>query len=352
MWAVLRIILGLAAVFTPAFLFADTRWPEQADAFSTPNFTYHLSTDERAEYTRPKRIPFPADSPFRHDIATLGKMLFFDPRLSANQNISCSTCHNPSFGWAAPVQPRAANHSDGARHAPTVVNAAWITPLFWDGRALTLEDQATAPIEDPQEMASDFDTIVRRLHKVRRYREWFNNTFPGEGISRRTIITALATFQRTIVSGIAPFDRWIEGDEQAISPAAKRGFALFQGKAHCSDCHNGWMFTDNSLHDVGLTGADLGQGGLPGQSSKNNFKFKTPGLRDITLRAPYMHDGSMPNLRSVIRHYANGGSIWVDRPTNIRPFYISEREVNDLIAFLHTLTATDTVADAPILPSN
>ncbi|MEP5212021.1 cytochrome-c peroxidase, partial [Sulfitobacter pontiacus] len=127
---------------------------------------------------------------------------------------------------------------------------------------------------------------------------------------------------------------------------------LFRGRANCIECHEGWLFTDNGMHDIGLSGLDQGQGALPDQPPEAAHRFKTPGLRNIAMRAPFMHDGSIPNLRGVILHYANGGSIWVNRRTDIDPFEITEDEVSELIAFLNTLTATNSVSQAPILPSN
>lgn len=342
MWVVLCFVLGVFFAFSPSGAQAD-----EPIAVSAPEWLMLL----RRQYKRPDQVPFPSENPYRHDVATLGKMLFFDPRLSGSQSISCSTCHNPSFGWATPVHPVPNLDGNIRRHAPSIVNVAWVTPLFWDGRVETLEDQAAGPIEDPNEMNSDFDTIIRRLHKVRQYREWFEQSFPGEGITKRTIVFALATYQRTIVSGISPFDLWIDGNHDAISEEAKRGFQLFLGRAGCAECHSSWMFTDNSMHDIGLIGQDRGQGALPGQPPEANYHFKTPGLRNIAIRAPYMHDGSIPDLRGVIRHYANGGSIWINRETDIVPFDISDHEVNEIIAFLNTLTA-DTMSQPPILPSN
>lgn len=305
------------------------------------------------DFRRPKTIPFPLSAPYNREIATLGKMLFFDPRLSGGQNISCSSCHSPSFGWETPVPKAigAANTTVG-RHAPTILNAAWITPLFWDGRADTLEEQAIVPITAPNGMNATFDGIIARLSAVTEYKNWFERLFPGRGIRRETILTALATYQRTIVSGVADFDRWVDGDAGAVPDAAKRGFALFTGRADCASCHSGWMFTDNQLHDIGLQTSDPGRGGAVPQPQAGTFSFKTPGLRNIALRAPYMHDGSMPSLRTVIRHYASGGAAGAFRQADIEGFAITDQEISDLIAFLDTLTDNETNVPNPILPAN
>ena len=304
-------------------------------------------------FERPKTVPFPSSAPYSREIATLGKMLFFDPRMSGGQNISCSSCHNPSFGWEVPV-PKAmgAAGTPIRRHAPTILNAAWITPLFWDGRADSLEEQAIGPITAPDEMNATFSGITERLSAVDDYRIWFDRLFPGQGIRKETVLTALATYQRTIVSGVASFDRWVKGDETAVSDAAKRGFALFTGKANCASCHTGWMFTDNQMHDIGLQTSDLGSGALEPADPGQNFRFKTPGLRNITLRAPYMHDGSLGSLEEVIGHYAAGGIVDSARLPDIEGFPLSGTDTADLIAFLATLTDTETNVPTPILPAN
>ncbi|MFY0311287.1 cytochrome-c peroxidase [Leisingera sp. D0M16] len=304
-------------------------------------------------FRRPDTVPFPENAPYDRGIATLGKMLFFDPRLSGAQNISCSSCHNPSFGWETPV-PKAIGAADKPvhRHAPTILNVAWITPLFWDGRAASLEEQAVGPITAPDEMNASFEDIIIRLTAVTEYKAWFERLFPGQGIRKETILAALATYQRTIVSGVAGFDRWVGGDANAVPEAAKRGFALFTGRANCASCHSGWMFTDNNMHDIGLHTTDLGSGGLAPQDTARYFRFKTPGLRNIALRAPYMHDGSLPSLPEVIRHYANGGASGVTRQIDIEGFAASEGDIADLIAFLETLTDNETNVPTPILPAN
>ena len=167
----------------------------------------------------------------------------------------------------------------------------------------------------------------------------FETIFPGEGVSRSTVERALATYERTIVPAAAPFDRWIAGDEAAIPEAAKRGFDLFTGRAQCSGCHVTWRFTDDSFRDIGAgSDKDIGRGRLFPNSVKLQHAFKVPTLRDVARRAPYMHDGSLPDLASVIALYERGG---VDRPSRdalIRPLALSGQDRADLIAFLQTLT--------------
>jgi len=307
----------------------------------------------RESYARPLVIPFSDDAPYSPQIATLGKMLYFDPRLSGAQNQSCASCHNPSFGWEAPVATAVgAANQRLSRHSPTILNMAWVQPFFWDGRAETLEEQAAGPITAEVEMNASFDQVVARLSQVNDYRLWFEELFPGEGISQATIVQSIATFERTVVSGWAPFDQWVDGDESAISAAAQRGFELFNGAAGCSACHSGWNFTDNSFHDIGLDTQDIGRQGVTPEDETSRFAFKTPGLRNISLRAPYMHSGELWSLEDVIQHYASGGLPRPSLTPMMAPLDLDERDVEDLVAFLDTLTESDTDVSNPILPAN
>jgi cytochrome c peroxidase len=306
----------------------------------------------KQQFRRPLTIPFPANAPYSLQKATLGKKLFFDPRLSGAKNISCATCHNPSFGYAAPVDRAvgAANEKLG-RHASTALNAAWVAPLFWDGRAATLEDQAAGPITAPAEMNMSFEQLVPEIKGIAEYNQWFERLFPGTGVTRETILTAIATYERTIVADWAPFDRWVEGDESAMSESAKRGFALFAGKAQCAACHTGWNLTDNKFHDIGLASEDIGRGQFEPENPKAQYAFKTPGLRNLTQRAPFGHDGSQDNLEQIVRHYEAGG---IQRPSladEMKPFTLTDSERQDLVAFLRSLTAEKSETPVPVLPN-
>jgi cytochrome c peroxidase len=309
-----------------------------------------ITKEMKAQYQRPDTIPFPADNPYQAEKAALGKMLFFDPRLSINQNISCATCHNPSFGWeqALPLAVGAQNTALG-RHNPTILNLAWGDKFFWDGRAATLEEQALGPIQSDVEMNMPLDVLIERVSGIEGYRPYFNSIF-SEGITAETIAKAIATFERTVVSGPSPFDRWIEGDESALSDSAKRGFELFNGKAKCSTCHSGWNFTDNKFHDIGLPTLDEGRFVIDPSSELNRHAFKTPGLRNITHRAPYMHNGSLANLDAVLVHYLSGGLPRPSRSPEIGFLPLMNDDLTDLKAFLHTLQGEDQPMSLPALP--
>lgn len=307
---------------------------------------------DKSEYKRPLSIPFAKVTPYSPQLATLGKMLFFDPRLSGNKNMNCATCHNPSFGFETPVEtPIGALNTRLGRQAPTVLNVAWVTPNFWDGRAKTLEEQAAGPITAAAEMNGKLDEIVENLKAVPDYDKWFNEVFPNSGITQDNLLTAIATYERTVVSGWSPFDRWVDGEDTAISDSAKRGFDLFTGKAMCSSCHAGWNFTDNKFHDIGLDTEDVGRAALEKDNPKALHAFKTPGLRNTAYRAPFMHNGTLPDLTTVIMHYESGGISRASLSDFMLPFSLEESERNDLIAFLNTLTAEKQDTPLPTLPN-
>lgn len=304
----------------------------------------------KEEYRRPTHIPFPQHNPYSLEKAALGKMLFFDPRLSRNRDMSCATCHNPSFGWEDATRTSiSAQNSKLDRHSPTIINAAWGDTFFWDGRAGSLEEQAQGPIESEVEMNLPIEEAVRRLSKVPRYRDWFKKVFGAEGISPKTITHAIATYERTIVSGQAPFDNWINGDADALSLSAQRGFEIFTGRAQCASCHTGWNFTDLQFHDIGLSASDQGRFVISGKQ-QDQFAFKTPSLRNIGQRAPFMHDGRFEDLKTVIRHYIGGGIPRASLSEKMSPTPLSEQDVEDIEQFLLSLTGTDNPVSLPLLP--
>lgn len=305
------------------------------------------------DYVRPGSVPFPDDNPFSEAKAELGRKLFFDASLSGAGDRSCATCHAPVSGWQDGVP--AHQGLDGTplgRRTPSVQDAAWGELFFWDGRARSLEEQALGPVQNPREMNQTLDAMVRTLEADPEYPPLFARAFPEDPrITPVTVAKALATFERTLVSGVTPFDRWVGGDGGAISEEAKRGFEVFAGPAGCASCHSGWQFTDHAFHDIGLPGEDLGRGAILGVSELNHA-FKTPPLRNVADRAPYMHDGSIGTLEGVIEHYRSGivtrNTLSPDLP---RIDALSDREKADLVAFLRSLspdpaTAADSLAAA------
>jgi len=310
-------------------------------------------TDLKQLYERPEDIPFPARDPYSEAKDKLGRMLFFDPILSGARDTSCASCHNPSLSWSDGMKlASGAGRMD--LHTPTIIDVASVPVLGWDGKYETLESVAYGPLLNPAAMNNTEAEIVSRLTRIPGYVEAFAEAFPetkGDAITRPRIEQALATFERTILASPAPFDRWIDGDETAISASAKRGFTLFNDKAGCSNCHEGPSLSDFSFHDIGVAAeADIGRGRLFPTSVKLRHAFKVPTLRDVARRAPYMHDGSLPTLEAVIDEYDTGG---IDRPSRselIRPLGLTAAEKQDLIAFLNTLTSDPVPFEVPALP--
>lgn len=284
------------------------------------------------------RIEWPDGDAPSQELVELGRILFFDTRLSSNQAISCASCHNPELGFSDGMAKGLGAHANRlGRNAPHLFNLAWSTILMWDGRKPTLEEQALGPISADAEMGMKLEDLEKRLNEVPAYQTAFKKLFPQDGITRLNVAKAIAAFERTIIVDDTPYDRWRKGDAAAMGPEAKRGLTVFMGKANCIACHSGPNFTDDSFHNLGTK--DQSDPGRDAIAHGPNMKgaFKTPGLRNITLSAPYMHDGSEPTLETVVNFYDRGG----DHPgvdPLIKPLHLTDEEKRDLIAFLGALT--------------
>ncbi|MGI4977834.1 MAG: cytochrome-c peroxidase [Janthinobacterium lividum] len=306
----------------------------------------------RSAFRRPLDAPFTVENPYTRAKSELGRMLFFDPALSGPGTKSCASCHNPalSYGDGLAVEVGVGARTTGAR-SPTLLDVAWIEVAGWDGHFASIDDVTLGAMANPNIMGADVDAVLARLAATPGYRTAFAEAFPGRAIDRATLRDAIAVYVRTIVSGPAPFDRWVDNDESAISDSAKRGFALFDGRAGCSGCHGGWSFTDGSFHDIGVAGDDVpGRGALFPTSVKLQHAFKVPTLRDVARRGPYMHDGSYPDLGAVLDLYDRGGT---DRPSlseQIHPLNLAPGERDDLLAFLDTLTSDPAPVAVPVVP--
>jgi cytochrome c peroxidase len=234
-----------------------------------------------------------------------------------------------------------------------VLNTAYQPLQMWDGRIKSLEDQALGPIGSTAEMNMPLDRMVQHLRAIPGYAPMFERAYPGEAISQETVAKAIASFERTVVSTPAPFDRWRQGDEHAVDDSAKRGFALFQGKARCALCHQGFNFTDNGFHNIGVR--TLGDTPDEGRFAHRRAKvlkgaFKTPTLRDVELTAPYMHNGMYRTLDEVVEHYDRGGDVRDNLSPNIQPLGLSAQDKRDLVAFMKSLTGRPMAVEVPHLP--
>jgi cytochrome c peroxidase len=200
-------------------------------------------------------------------------------------------------------------------------------------------------------MANSKDVIIEEITGIPGYRQLFEKAFPGQPITVELAAKAIATYERTIVSNKAPFDRWLDNDEGALDAAAKRGFALFNGKANCAACHNTWRFTDDGFHDIGLADTDPGRSKVVPDIPVLQHAFKTPTLRNVAQRPPYMHDGSIATLEDVVRHYATGFIQRESLSPEIHKLDLTPQDVADLVAFMRSLTSNDDPVTVPVLPA-
>src|SRR5215467_5318045 len=310
----------------------------------------------------------------------LGQKLFFEPRLSGDGTVACSTCHDPARALTDGRPLSVGIHGRvGQRNAPTILNALYNKHQFWDGRVDTLEQQAALPITNPFEMGSaSVADAVSKIAADEDYQSRFMQAF-GRGLNEQDMLSAIAAYEQTLVSFDSPYDHFIAGDASALSDSAKRGLELFNTKARCNKCHalsdnerHETLFLDNDFHNIGIgilrhhvaqsarqAEREVAQGNLPAidtaaitsdlsvlgrflvtRKEKDIASFKTPNLRNVVVTGPYFHDGSMETLWDVMDHYNKGDGItnpWLDK--DMQPSALSESEIDDVVAFLASLTS-------------
>ena len=286
-------------------------------------------------------IPWPEDNPYSPARAELGKILFFDGRLSSSGVVSCAFCHEPEHAYAGSTAfSKGVNGRLGTRHAQTVINRAWGKSQFWDGRAPTLESQVIVPVTNPDEMGMTVDRVVRTVQGIKGYAPLFAAAFGDTTINFDRIAKAIATFERTIVSGNSAYDRYLAGDKSALSKQQKDGLEFFNRKGECAECHTGPNLTTEKFANLGIGMDRLNPD--PGRDvvtkKRGDFgKFKIPTLRDLAHRPPYMHDGRFKTLDEVLDLYAKGGVPNPHLDTRLTPFYLDDQTKQDLLAFLDSL---------------
>ncbi len=318
----------------------------------------------------------PADNPITDAKAKLGDMIFDEKRLSADNSVACNTCHSPRNGFTTHTKTaRGVGDQIGKRNAPSILNAMFYKSLFWDGRAATLEEQATMPILNPIEMGQkEPKDVVARLAAIPEFVEAFQRVF-GRPVNWEDMGKALAAFERTRLSTEAPFDRFLHDNENGLNASQRRGWALFTGKGRCTNCHTYDpalpLFSDNRFHNTGVAArgrdfnqlakraaersltnnkteidklaletdySDLGRF-LVTKKSEDIGAFKTPFLRDVLLTGPYMHDGSLETLWDVVEFFNDGGNQNPFLDAEMKPLGLTESEVDDLVNFLTALTS-------------
>jgi cytochrome c peroxidase len=296
-------------------------------------------------------MPVRADNPTTREKQDLGRLLFFDPILSAKNDMSCATCHHPDLGLSN-GEPKGKG-ADGKlldRSVPSLYEVGYSASLFWDGRAPDLEAQARTPLTAPNEMAATPEQLVSDLKAIDEYKALFAKAFPGqtEPITLDNVTFALAAFERSLLAHDSPFDRYAKGDLSALSPSQRRGFALFRsGATGCYKCHAAPTFSDGKFEVTGVPDADgklsdQGRAAVSGKAAEANA-FKVPSLRNVALTAPYMHNGRFATIEEAVAFYARGGGagmgLSVPNQTRfVNPFDLSAQETSDLISFLYALT--------------
>jgi len=297
----------------------------------------------------------PADNPSTPAKVALGRRLFFDPVLSKSRQLACASCHDPDLGWADGRRVSFGHdRQPGRRNAPSIATSAHVAPLFWDGRAATLEAQALHPIADPIEMGFTTQGAVRRLRRDASYRHAFNAVFAQPRIDAAQLGQAIAAFERSLSPRSSRFDRFLRGNARALDDAQLRGLHLFRTQAGCMNCHSGAALTDNGFHNLGLhfhgrARQDLGRYEFTGDPADSG-RFRTPSLRGVAATAPYMHNGMIPTLSGVLVFYNVGGArprAPASPPADAAPFpapdpllrprRLSRQDLQDIEAFLQTL---------------
>lgn len=310
-------------------------------------------------------MPYPADNKPSLEKKDLGKMLFFDPRLSVSGQIACASCHEPQLGWGD--GKRVANGHDrkmGNRNSMSLLNVGFYTTYFWDGRAHSLEDQARFPVKDHIEMNLEVKEMEKKIKKYKGYEPMFEKAFGSKEINLEKIFKAIATFERSIVSPPSRFDNFIKGKAEALKDEEVLGLHLFRTKAGCINCHNTPFFSDNKFHNDGQTlfaseSEDLGRYNVTSKLDDVG-KFKTPSLRETANTGPWMHHGNFPSLKDVVFFYDKGNpspiqkkykgdrdSLLPKTDVMLKKLNLTKKEVEALVAFMQSITTTPARLNPP-----
>lgn len=286
-------------------------------------------------------VQWPKDNPYSAEKVELGKLLYFDKRLSGDNTVSCASCHSPRFAYTdGGAVSTGIKGQRGGVSAPTVINRAYSLAQFWDGRAGTLEEQAKGPIQNPIEMGETHENVVKKLNGIQGYRKMFGKVFGSEEITIDNVAKAIATFERTVLSGNSAFDKYSAGNKKAMTAAQVRGMDVYFNKAKCDQCHEGINFTSNGYHNLGVGSTkstpDVGRYAVTKQD-KDWGAFKTPTLRDVARTAPYMHDGSLKTLEEVVDYYDKGGQPNRNLDEKIVKLNLTAEQKKDLVEFMKAL---------------
>lgn len=313
------------------------------------------------------QAPLQTNDPSSRALINLGKMLFFDPRLSGSMQISCSSCHDPDMHWTdGRIRAIGHNHRQGARNTPSVAFSWANKRLFWDGRAGSLEEQTKGSLSNPKEMNADLATLPQKMHKIDAYKTHFMAAFATDRPDLDQLVHAIATFERSIKTSRTAFDKFMLGDSLALTDKQIHGLHLFRTKARCINCHSGPLFTDQEFHNIGFTlyGEQKEDLGLYNYSKRNEDvgKFKTPSLRNVTRTGPWLHNGMFQDLRGLINTYNNGmphpkrkehqkdDPLFPETSVHLKPLQLSVAERDAILAFLESISSLPYPVNRPIIP--
>ncbi len=349
----MRKLFVLSSFCLAVFLSVSFTKESLRSIYSRPSSSWPEATiDEGVVWTELGILP---ESPLAskkdslQEIIELGKILFFDTRLSSSGKISCATCHDPELNWTDGKEKSVGHEGTiNKRNSPTILNSWFYKRLFWDGRSTSLEDQAFAPINSESEMHHEMPVLIGQLRKINGYTTLFQKAFGDPAINPHRLTEAIATFERTLVSEKSRFDLFLEGKRNALSKSELRGLHLFRTKARCMNCHNGPLLTDNQFHNIGFSGSDKGYYQVT-HKDEDVGKFKTPSLRDVMKTGPWMHDGKMTDMRKIVEKF-NLPEMPDGKDKLIRPLHLSKKEINDLMAFLNAISQPAPAFKQPILP--
>lgn len=337
-------------------------WPE-------PNLDASIDKSKFQDIGILPEVPYPDYNPYSKEKENLGKTLFFDPRLSVSGQIACASCHNPELGWTDNLT-RSFGHDrqTGKRNSMTILNSAYATSLFWDGRASSLEDQAQFPVSDPLEMNEKLTIAVSKLAKIKGYKPLFEAAFGDKKVSLKRIQYAIATFERSINSPKSKFDQFISGKSDVYTDQQVKGLHLFRTKAQCINCHNTPYFSDNQFHNdgqalFGTKNEDFGRYNVT-KKMDDLGKFRTPTLREVVNTKPWMHHGHFPSLLDVVEFYNLGNPAPIQKrylgtkrdslipkpDPLLKKLNLNKEEINNLLAFIETLSTPTRRIIIPVLP--
>lgn len=331
-----------------------------------------LDPETRETFSEIGHLPeteFPKDNLYSEDKALLGKVLFFDPRLSKSNQIACASCHDPELGWCD-NRTFSFGHDRqlGSRNAMTILNVAYARSLFWDGRAGSLEEQSQIPIQDEREMGEHIDMAAGKIARIKGYEILFEKAFGDKTVTKDRISKAIATFERTVKSSSSKFDQFIDGKSDVYTNDEVMGLHLFRTKAQCMNCHNSGYFSNQKFENVGTSllgekGEDLGMF-LVTKNPADAGKFRVPSLREVAKTGPWMHNGSMLTLADVIQFYSKGNpehgqkrsavhqgiALASEKSGMVRMLELTDEEISQLEAFLRTLSSKTERITPPELP--